>query len=318
MKAFVLNTNNGMGNLIVEEVPFPVIQPNEVLIKVKAIGINPVDPYVSKNEEALKLFVKPLPDQSSFILGWDVSGTVVEAGPEVKNFKKGDDVFGLVNFPGQGKTSAEFVAAPENHLALKPVNISHEEAAAATLAGLTAWQALINYGKINRNEKVLIHAAAGGVGHYAVQIAKHIGAFVIATASPSKIQFVKDLGADVVIDYTTEKFEEVVKDADVVLDAIFGDHLLRSIDAVKRGGRVISLLTYFEGDIAAKAKAKDIFGHRFLVVSNGADMMTIARLLASGELVSHVSRTYSFSDLPEAYSEVGTGKTKGKIVVTLP
>jgi NADPH:quinone reductase-like Zn-dependent oxidoreductase len=202
-------------------------------------------------------------------------------------------------------------------LAVKPSNVSFGEAAAATLAALTAWQALNTYGKVKKNEKVLIHAAAGGVGVYAVQLAKWLGAHVIGTGSAANREFLLSLGVDEFVDYTQERFEHRVRDADVVLDSILGDHLLRSLDAVKPGGRVISLVTFFEGAIAEKAKAKGVTTHRLGVVSNGEDMRHIANLLEKGVLRSYLSATFPFHEMGLAHQKVATGRTRGKIVVTL-
>jgi NADPH:quinone reductase-like Zn-dependent oxidoreductase len=316
MKAITLKQTGGIENLTLSEVATPKIQRNEVLVNVKSVGINPVDAFVRKFDQALQGYLKP-DGQETIIIGWDIAGTVVEIGENVKNFKVGDDVFGMVNFQGHGKAYAEYVAAPAEHLAKKPANISFDEASAATLAALTAWQSLVTYAKVKKGDKVLIHAAAGGVGHYAVQIAKHFGAYVIGTASAPNKKFVLDLGADEFIDYTSEKFEEKVKDADIVIDSIFGNHVLRSLDAVKDGGRVITLLTYFEGEIEDKAKKKNLFTHRLGVKSNGDDMKEIAALLESGAIRSHISAKFPFKDLPKAHQQIETGKTVGKIVVNL-
>jgi NADPH:quinone reductase-like Zn-dependent oxidoreductase len=223
----------------------------------------------------------------------------------------------MVNFPGEGRAYAEYLAAPASHMALKPANITHEEAAAATLAALTAWQALVTYAKVKKGDQVIIHAAAGGVGHYAVQIAKHFGAHVIGTASGAKKDFVKALGADEFVDHTSVAFEKVVKDADIVIDPIYGDHVLRSLEVVRDGGKVITLLTFFEGAIAEKAKAKNVFTHRLSVVSNGEDMKQLAALLSTGALRSHVTETYDFNEMAKAHLQIETGKTTGKIVVTI-
>lgn len=318
MKAITLKTNGGIENLTLAEISTPAIQQDEVLVKVKAIGINPVDAFVRQNPEGFQFFLKPKAGEDTYILGWDISGTVVKVGDKVTEFKEGDDVFGMVNFAGHGKAYAEYVAAPSSHLAIKPRNISYDEAAAATLAALTAYQALVTHAKIKKGEKVLIHAAAGGVGHYAVQIAKHLGAYVIGTASESKREFVFNLGADEVIDYTKEKFEDRVKDLDVVIDSIYGNHILRSIDAVKAGGRVISLLAFIDGKVAEKVNEKGVYAQRMVVTSNGMDIREIAKFLENGAVKSHISSKYSFSDLPKAHQEIEKGKTVGKIVVSLP
>lgn len=317
MKAITLKALGGIENLQFEELPAPVAGPNEVLIKTKAISINPVDGFLRQNQAYLDRIIAPK-NGEKVILGWDVSGTVVAVGSSVTAFKRGDDVFGMVNFPGHGKSYAEFVAAPADQLALKPATITHEEAAAATLTALTAWQALVQFAKVTKGDKVLIPAAAGGVGHYAVQIAKHFGAYVIGTGSAANRDFILSLGADEFIDYTKEKFEDRVKDADVVLDSLFGsEHLLRSLEAVKPGGRVISLLTFFEGAAGEKAAQKGVYAYRMSVVSNGGQMRTIAELLGKGILRSTLAGRHSFGEIPHLHEVVAGGKTRGKIVVTM-
>jgi NADPH:quinone reductase-like Zn-dependent oxidoreductase len=318
MKAFVLKANGGIENLVLTEVDIPEIKPDEILIKVKAISINPVDAFARQNKNTVKAILKPESDDEILILGWDVSGTIVEVGASVKDFEKGDDVFGMVNFSGQGKAYAEYVVAPANQLALKPGNTSYEEAAGATLAALTAWQALVINAKVKQGEKVLIHAAAGGVGHYAVQIAKYFGAYVIGTASAINRDFVKQLGADEFIDYSAQKFEDRVKDADIILESLPGnDHLLRSVKAAKKGGRVISIKSSPEGETVDLIKEKELSFQRILVRSNGEDMEDVAKLLNEGKMHSHISQKYEFKDLPKAHQQIETGKTRGKIVVVL-
>ena len=318
MRAITLANNGGTENLIFNEVPTPEIKENEVLVRVKAIGINPVDAFVRTHPFALEMFVKPQPDET-VIIGWDISGVIEAVGRQVTQWKPGDEVFGMVNFPGHGKAYAEYVAAPADQLALKPDHISHEEAAAATLAALTAWQSLVAYGKVKAGEKVLIHGAGGGVGHYAVQIAKHFGAYVVGTGSAAKKDFILGLGADEFIDYTAVKFEDVVQDADIVIDSLFGDHIFRSLEAVKEGGRVIALLAPFTDEkLMQKVQEKNLYPHTIIVTSNGEDMQQLAALLQSGEVRSHVSASYAFDDIAKAHDEIEIGKTLGKIVVTLP
>ncbi|MVT12183.1 NADP-dependent oxidoreductase [Chitinophaga tropicalis] len=314
MKAIILKEEK----LQLADIQQPQIKENEVLVQVKAISINPVDNFMVTNPESRERIMGVAPGEE-IIVGWDISGIVTQVGRQVTDIKVGDAVFGMVNFPGHGKAYAEYVAAPAAHLALKPDNISHEEAAAATLAALTAWQALVTQAKVKKNEKVLIHVAAGGVGHYAVQLAKHFGAHVIATASAANREFVLGLGADEFIDYQTEKFEEKIKDADVVLDAVYGEeHLLRSLEVVKPGGRVISLLTFFDATpVAEKVKEKQLYAYRLLVASSGEDMKSLAALLENGSIRSYVTGTYSFERLPEAHEQIAGRRTRGKIVVTL-
>ncbi|MGO4290924.1 NADP-dependent oxidoreductase [Chitinophaga sp. RAB17] len=317
MKAIVLQQNGGVENLVSKDIPVPTIKDNEVLVRNKAIGINPVDNFVRANEAALQSILKPTAGED-IILGWDISGEVVATGKDVTDFSTGDEVFGMVNFGGHGKAYAEYVAAPASHLAAKPANTSHDQAAAASLAALTAWQALVTYGKIKKGDKVLIHAAAGGVGHYAVQIAKHFGAYVIGTSGPAKKEAVLTFGADEHIDYTQQAFEEIVSDADIVIDSLgIPGHLERSLAATKQGGRLISLLVFFDDDLKQKAAAKDVYIHRLSVVSNGNDIKSVAALLAQGALHSDISHTFRFEEIGLAHQQVATGKTQGKIVIRL-
>ncbi|NLU91544.1 NADP-dependent oxidoreductase [Chitinophaga sp. Ak27] len=315
MKAIVLQQTGGVENLVTKELPTPAIKDNEVLIRNKAISINPVDNYVRAVEEALKAYVRPAAGED-IILGWDIAGEVVATGKAVTHLKTGDTVFGMVNFPGHGKAYAEYVAAPEDQLALKPAGTSFEEAAAATLAALTAWQALVTYGHIKKGDRVLIHSAAGGVGHYAIQIAKHFGAYVIASASPAKKATVLELGADEHVDYTQQPFETVVKDVDLVLDtqAVPG-HLERSLSVLKDGGRLIALLGNVDEALQQKAAARNVYAHRLLVHSNGEDMKSIAALMEQGVLRSIVAQTFGFEEMDKAHTQVATGKTRGKLVV---
>jgi NADPH:quinone reductase-like Zn-dependent oxidoreductase len=318
MKAFTLKENGGIENLQLSEINNPEINAGEVLIKVKAVSINPIDTIVRQNRSSLLRILGPEKDENRFILGWDVSGVIEKTGSDVTEFKEGDKVFGMINFPGHGKAYAEYVAAPAKHIALKPGNISFEEAAAATLSAMTAWQGLVTHAKIKEGDKVLIHAAGGGVGHFAIQIAKSFGTYVIGTGSSSKKDFVLKLGADEFIDYTKEKFAEKISDADIVLDSIpKQEHLLRSIAATKDGGTLISIKSYFEGELAEKAKAKGLYTDRILVNSNGNDMKQIARLLEEEKIHPHVSEIFKFEDLPKAHQQIESGKTMGKVVVVL-
>lgn len=313
MKAIILDGFGGVEHLVQQEIPKPVIKDNEVLIQSKAISINPVD----VKTRAGKGMAGPLKEFQPIILGWDVSGIITEIGKDVTGFKVGDAVFGMVNFPGHGKAYAEYVAAPADHLALKPAKLSHEEAAAATLAALTAWQGLVHHAKIQAGQRVLIHAAAGGVGHFAVQFAHQLGAYVIGTSSAENRDFVLSLGADEHIDYKARRFEEAVSDLDFVLDAIGGENIDRSLEVIKPGGTIISIPSGLNELVTEKATAKGINGFAFRVKSSGDDMKILAGQLADGKLKARVFKSFPFDQMAEAHLQVETGKTAGKVVVTL-
>lgn len=313
MKAIILKEPGGPENLVITDIPLPILQKGEVLVKVKAISINPVD---IKTRKGLALY-NSLKDNQPVILGWDIAGEVVKAGEDVTLLEEGDEVFGMINFPGHGKAYAEYVAAPAAHLAEKPELVSTQEAAAGTLAALTAWQVLIDEAKLQAGEKVLIHAAAGGVGHFAVQIAKYLGAFVIGTASEENYDFVKELGADEFVDYSHEKFEDVVKDVDVVFDIVGGDNPLRSVKVLKEGGRLIAIAGGITDEVKQLAEAGKIKAWPYLVHSNGDDMEQIAELMEAGTIKAHIFKEYSFDQIGEAHRQSETGKTRGKIVVVL-
>ncbi|WP_219222658.1 NADP-dependent oxidoreductase [Pedobacter antarcticus] len=322
MKAYVLKEAGGIQNLQLTELPIPNPRRDEVLIKVKAISINPVD---FKTRAGFALY-DSLKDIDPLILGWDISGKVISAGSEVTTFKIGDEVFGMINFPGHGAGYAEYVVAPADHLALKPAGITHAEAAAATLAALTAWQALTVHTKAKSGSQVLIHAASGGVGHYAVQIASHLGAEVTGTSSGANRKLIKELGATFHIDYQQQQFEKLSTKYDIILDALGGDHFLRSLEAVKKNGTVINLIpdpqaaheTYPDSQSTLGIAAeKGINAVYFPVTSSGKDMEAIARLLENGILRSHISKTFDFEELPQAHAYMEPGRTVGKVVVLL-
>jgi len=313
MKAMILKDFGGVENLVKADIPVPPVGDDEVLVKVMALSINPVDIKTRIG----KALAQQLKDDDPVILGWDISGVVSKKGKTVTSFMEGDEVFGMINFPGHGRAYAEYVSAPESHLAIKPANISHEEAAAASLAALTAWQILSYTAGITKGNRVLIHAAAGGVGHYAVQMAKYLGAHVTGTASGTNMEFLKGLGADIVIDYKKEKFEEAASNIDFVLDAVGGDYIDRSLKTMKQNGLIISIPSGAAEAVTEKAKAKGLNGQRFMVRSSGKHMREIASLLDTGNVVSYISKVYRFDDIPDAHLQIETGKTRGKVVVTV-
>ncbi|MEI6947146.1 NADP-dependent oxidoreductase [Paraflavisolibacter sp. H34] len=311
MKAIIFKEAGGVENLLYTELPTPGINSNEVLVKTEAISINPVD----VKTRAGKGFYGRIKDADPKVIGWDVSGVVVEAGSDT-TLKPGDEVFGMVDFPGQGKAYAEYVAAPAHHLALKPANSSFEEAAATTLAALTAYQGLVHHAKVRKGQRILVHAAAGGVGHFVVQIARHLGLYVIGTSSARNKDFVLGLGADEHIDYRAQRFEEAVQDVDLVFDAIGGENITRSFGVLKPGGILLSIPTGIPEDITGQARERGINAFFFLVQSDGGDMQVLASWLQQGIIKPQIS-TYDFSQMAEAHLQQETGRTKGKIVLRL-
>lgn len=311
MQAYLLHKAGGVDHLILSDIERPTPKADEVLIETKAISINPVD---VKIRELPDLLDQVYGTDRPLILGWDIAGVITEIGQEVAGFKVGDKVFGLVNFPGDGNAYAEYVAAPAAQLAKTPDNISFEQAAATTLAALTALQMLSP--RIKAGDKVLIHAGSGGVGHYAVQIAKHLGAYVISTSSADNRDFVLSLGADEHIDYKTQDFEEMVSDVDFVLDAIGGEVLEKSLRVTKDGKSIISLPTPEFSDKAVNyAKQHNIDVSFSSVTSSGADMQTLKKMLEDGTLKPHVSKTFAFANLADAHRQVASNRTVGKAVV---
>lgn len=315
MKAIVLNQFGSVENLLYKEIEKPIIKETEVLVKVKAISINPVDIKVRNREAPL---AEELVNVNPLILGWDISGEIVEIGNKVSQFNLGDEVFGMVNFVGHGKAYAEYVAVPPNHITLKPQNINHTEAAASTLAALTAWQTFNSYGKLRPKDKVLIHAASGGVGHFAIQIAKHMGAYVIATSSAANHDFVIGLGADEFIDYKTVQFENTLQDLDFVLEAIGGSNFQKSVKVLKPFGTIVTLPSGHSLEDELKAQEKNLHACYFMsVYSSGQDMEHIASLLEMGVLKPYVSHVFEFNEMAKAHLQIETGHTVGKVVVKL-
>lgn len=312
MKAIILVEPGSTSNLKMRDISTPQIQQDEVLVQVKSIGINPVD---AKTRQGGGVYnYGNVNKQRELILGWDISGVVTASNSEL--FTIGDEVFGMINFPGVGNAYAEFVATPAEHLALKPANISYEEAAAATLAPLTALQVLREAG-VKAGERVLIHAASGGVGHYAVQLAKELGAYVIGTSSAANREFVLSLGADEHIDYHTQNLADATHDIDFVLDCLGPDNIIKSLPVIKNGGKVMSIVTQFNDDLTAQLKAKNISGKFLLVQSNGDDMNHLAVLLANGKFRSYVSKSFAFDKMADAHQQIESGRTVGKIVVNV-
>ncbi|QBG48936.1 NADP-dependent oxidoreductase [Verrucomicrobia bacterium S94] len=314
MKAYVLHEAGGVENLVLSDIEKPEIKADEVLVETKAISINPVDVKVRPHEEVLNMIMQT--EDRPVIIGWDIAGVVAETGADVTDFKVGDKVFGMVNFPGHGKAYAEYVAAPADHLAKMPANCSFEEAAATTLAALTALQVLT--GRIKADDRVLIHAGSGGVGHFAIQMAKKMGAHVITTSSAKNRDFCMAMGADEHIDYREVQFEEVLTGIDFVLDGMGGENITKSVKVIKDGGGMVSLpAPDFPEAAVQEAAARNINIEFILVQSNGDQMNTLAGMLKDGTLKPHISVTFPFDKLQDAHRQLESGRTVGKAVVTV-
>ena len=311
MKAVLIKEFGGPDRFSVEDVPQPEINDDEVLVAVKAVSINPID-YKTRSGKGLG---PKLQEFMPLILGWDISGVVEKSGKNVTGFRARDEVFGMVNFPGYGRAYAEYVSVPASHLALMPGNFSHEEAAAATLAALTAWQGMTKHFKIEKGQSVLVHGASGGVGHFAVQIARYFGAEVTGTSSATNREFVLGIGADHHFDYHTDELERSGEKFDFVWDPVGGKNIDRSLKVMKPGSTIISITSGMNETVTAKAEEKGITGKRMLVQSDGTDMEKIASLLEKKIVKPHISKTFHFNRMAEAHKLLETGHTVGKIIV---
>lgn len=312
MKAAIINDFGNAEVLQLTDIEKPVPTDDEVLIKVHFTGINPVDAKVRAGTSGVSKKIK-LPA----ILGWDVSGIIEATGKNVTKFKPGDAVFGCIGFPGLGKTYAEYTVADPALLTIKPPNISFEEAAAVPLAVLTAYQAINEHLKVTSGQKILIQAAAGGVGHLAVQFAKLNGAYVYGTASEKNEKFLKSIGVDKVIDYKKEKFEDVVDPLDAALDAMGGQILYRSITCVKTGGRVVCLPSSTKDDPEALRIAKENGIELIwpMMHPDGEEMQIIARLLEEKKLKVRVDKIFTLDQIQWAHKAIETHGTDGKVIV---
>ncbi len=312
MKAVILRAEGDVSQLVIEEIEKPQIQADEIRVKTGAFSINPIE---VKTRKGNRFTDKLLQDKPS-ILGWDASGTIEAVGSEVAHFKPGDRVFGIIGFPHFGKTYAEYFVAKEKDLCPMPTNISFAEAAGSTIAAITAYQALKDFGQLQNGTKVLIHAASGGVGHFGVQLAKHFGAEVTATASGKNRDFVLGMGADHFIDYQQENFEEKAKEMDVVFDLIGGTYIDRSLNCLKEGGILISIPTATNAEVEEKAAARNCKGVRFKMKAEINDLQEIANLLAQEKLQAIISQTFAIDQIRAAHTSLETGHTKGKIAIT--
>ena len=308
MRAMATTAWGGPDNLELVTVDRPEPGPGEVLVQVAAAGLNPVDAKVS----ARGLFLKRGGIEPPVVLGWDVSGTVAAVGEGVATPAVGDEVFGLVNFPQVGGCYAEFVLAPADQLASKPTSIDHVQAASLPLVTLTAWQGLFDLADLRAGQKLLVHAAAGGVGSVAVQLARWKGATVAGTASTGNQDLLAQLGVDTPIDYTTERFEDRVSNIDVVFDGVAGEIRARTWAVMKPGAILVSI----SGPVPEEeSSAHGMRGVSMLVAPNGEQLATIAGLVDAGHLQAIVDHTVGFAEIAAAHETLLSGHGRGKIVL---
>ncbi|MEV7105564.1 NADP-dependent oxidoreductase [Streptomyces atroolivaceus] len=292
------------------EVERPAPGPSELLVRVRSAGLNPTDWKHRENGGFLK--------EPPFVLGWDVSGVVEAVGLGVALFEPGDEVFGMLPYPYGAGSHAEYVTAPARSFARKPATVDHEQAGALPLAALTAWQALVDTADVRPGQRVLIHAAAGGVGHLAVQIAKARGAYVIGTASAAKHDFLRELGVDEPVDYQKTDFAEAVRHVDVVLDTIGGDYRFRSLRVLRPGGLLVTLLPSGATDFIEEADKLGVRAVEMLVEADHAGMNAIAELVEGGKLRATIAGSFPLAEAAKAHALGDTGRTTGKLVLTLP
>jgi alcohol dehydrogenase len=330
MKAFIIDRYGSNEVVRAGEMPEPELRDDDVLIQVYAASVNPVDLRIRDGK--LKLI---LPYRLSFILGNDLAGVVVGVGSGVSRFKPGDEVYARTDKDRIG-TFAEFISIKEDAVARKPKELTMEEAASIPLVGLTAWQVLIERANLKRGQKVLIHAGSGGVGTFTIQLAKHLGAIVATTTSTANLDWVKRLGADIVIDYKKENFETILHDYDVVLDTLGGEVLEKSFRVLKPGGRLISIAGppdhHFAQDmglsqilrlvmrllsyrIRRRAKQHHVSYSFLFMRPSGEQLHEIGSLIDSGIIHPVVDRVFPFESTKEALAYVENGRAKGKVIV---
>ena len=332
MKAFIVDRYQRNSALRLGEMPEPEVRDQDVLVAIHAVSLNQLDAKIRDGE-----FKLILPYRLPLILGNDVAGVVVRVGSKVRGFKAGDEVYARPNQDRIG-TFAELIAMNEADVALKPKNLTMEEAASIPLVGLTAWQVLMERAKLQQGQKVLIHAGSGGVGTFAIQLAKHIGATVATTTSTANVDLVRSLGADVVIDYKQEDFAKVLHGYDLVLHSLGKDTLEKSLEVLKPGGKLISIsgppdiafakesgLNWFfqqimrllSSRIRRKAKRRGISYSFVFMRASGEQLSKIKSLIESGVVRQVVDRIFPFQAINEAMDYLATGRARGKVVINV-
>jgi len=332
MKAFIIDQYKKGSALRLGEVPEPEVRDHDVLVAIHATSLNPLDAKIRDGE-----FKLILPYRLPFVPGNDMAGIVVGIGSEVRRFKVGDEVYARPSKDRIG-TFAELIAVNEADVASKPKNLTMEQAASVPLVGLTAWQVLIERAKLKAGQKVLIHAGSGGVGTFAIQLAKHLGATVATTTSTENVELVKSLGADVVIDYKKEDFAKVLSGYDVVLNSLGKDTLEKSIDVLKPGGKLISIsgppdmafakesgfnwllqqvMRLLSSSIRRKARRRGVSYSFLFMRANGEQLSKFTALIESGVIRPIVDRVFPFRATNEAMDYLAKGRAKGKVVISV-
>ena len=332
MKAFILESYGARRALRLADVPEPELREDEVLVQVHAAGVNQLDSKIRDGQ-----FKLILPYRLPLILGHDVAGVVVKVGPRVRQFKPGDEVYARTDDFRIG-TFAEFVPVKESSLAPKPQGLTMEEAASIPLVGLTAWQALVETAKLSKGQRVFIQAGSGGVGTFAIQLAKHLGATVATTTSAANFELVKRLGADVVIDYRTQDFENVLHDYDVVLNSQDGKTLGKSLRVLKGGAKLVSIsgppdpafgrniaapafvqlvMRLLSSGVRRRARGRGIDYSFLFMRANGGQLREITRLIEAGAIRPVVDKVFAFESTNEALAYADAGRAKGKVVIKI-
>lgn len=316
MKAVIINEFGDRSKLTYTDVEKPNVCEGEVLIRIKAAGVNPVDTKIREG-----LLKKRMPHKIPIILGWDLAGIVVDTGHSARRFKPGDEVYAYVRRMAiQHGTYAEYISVPESYVSHKPSNVPFEEAASVPLAGLTAYQAIFEKGKLTKNQNILILGASGGVGSFAVQFAEVKGATVYALAGYNRKDYLKSIGADVILDYAQENWPDTFKGklpegADIVFDCVGGDTTAQAYEYVKKGGTLVSILNQPDADLASKYEinAKYLF-----VEPNVLQLEKIKDWIEKGKVKVSVQHVYHLKDAAKAHKQMETGHTQGKIVLSVP
>ncbi|WP_415899575.1 NADP-dependent oxidoreductase [Neptuniibacter sp. QD48_11] len=312
MKAIQISQFGSNDVLKYTELDKPELNSGEVLVKNKAAGVNPIDWKTCSGGGAAP-FIGELP----FVPGWEFAGTIEAVADDVTEFSVGDEVFGLIRFPEAAGCFAEYIAAPAGQISLRPEGLPVEAAAGLGLAGLTAWQALFDKGHLQASQQVVILAGAGGVGHLAIQLAKWMGARVATTASAKNHEFLKSLGADLVIDYHNDKITDHIDNVDLVIDGMGGEIGIEALNCVKPGGTLVTLPSVTKDAVIAAGKAMKVKVEPIRVEANNEQLDRLAGLYADRKLALQLADTYPIEKVGDAFDASRSGRTQGKLVLTI-